>query len=204
LVEKRRTDRRIQRTQELVRQAFLSLVTERGYASLTIDDITERANVGRSTFYLHFSDKEHLLASTIEAFFGKLAKEIQEHPSPLTAEQWHTRATTFFKHVAENQPMYRLILASPSAIIAGRMRKVLMNNAKDYLATCWLKGRDDPVLTDLLANHLVFSVMSFCWWWMESATPHTCGEVANLFKELTTRGIAGVIEAARGKNTKTA
>jgi AcrR family transcriptional regulator len=54
-------DRRIQRTRALLLSALLDLIVERGYEELTVQDIVDRANVGRSTFYKHFLDKHELL-----------------------------------------------------------------------------------------------------------------------------------------------
>ena len=55
-----KTDRRIQRTRELLRKALMELIDEKGYDAVTIQDITERANLGRTTFYLHYQSKEDL------------------------------------------------------------------------------------------------------------------------------------------------
>ena len=60
-------DRRVQRTRQLLSSALLKLIEERGYDSLTVNDITEQANVGRATFYLHYQDKEQLLVAMAQA-----------------------------------------------------------------------------------------------------------------------------------------
>ena len=60
-------DRRIQRTRQLLREALFALIVERGYEAITVQDITERANLGRTTLYLHYRDKEELLKASIKA-----------------------------------------------------------------------------------------------------------------------------------------
>src|SRR5574338_1030565 len=70
-LEKSRTDRRIQRTRQSLRTALLALIKEKGYDAISIEDITERANVGRATFYLHYKDKEDLLLEE----FSEMANE---------------------------------------------------------------------------------------------------------------------------------
>ena len=52
-----RVDPRVKRTRKLLQQAFLELFQEKGFASISIQDITERATVNRATFYAHFPDK---------------------------------------------------------------------------------------------------------------------------------------------------
>ena len=68
----RAEDRRIQRTQQLLRGALLSLIQEKGFEGLSVQDIIDRANVGRATFYAHFDNKEDLLASGIEGLKASL------------------------------------------------------------------------------------------------------------------------------------
>jgi AcrR family transcriptional regulator len=79
-------DRRVQRTRELLQKALIELISEHGYDAITIQDIVERANVGRTTFYLHYSSKDDLFMSCHEAIvsqfhFGPL------YPHPLSREE---------------------------------------------------------------------------------------------------------------------
>jgi len=63
---KRNSDRRAQRTRQALLSAFVELVLARGYETLTTGEISRRANVGRSTFYLHYASKEELLKESIK------------------------------------------------------------------------------------------------------------------------------------------
>lgn len=63
-------DRRVQKTQSSLRQALLSLLAEKPYDSVAVKEILDRANVGRSTFYMHFRDKDDLLVSGIDDMIG--------------------------------------------------------------------------------------------------------------------------------------
>jgi AcrR family transcriptional regulator len=53
-----KTDRRVQRTRELLQKALIELISERGYDAITIQDIVDHANVGRTTFYLHYNSQD--------------------------------------------------------------------------------------------------------------------------------------------------
>src|SRR3990170_2749326 len=59
-------DRRVQKTRKLLQDSLIALVSEKGYESVTIQEILDRANVGRSTFYAHFQDKDQLLHSILD------------------------------------------------------------------------------------------------------------------------------------------
>ena len=81
-----KTDRRVRRTRELLERALIELIGERGYDAITIQDIVDRANVGRTTFYLHYNSKDDLFMSCHEAIvsqfqFGPL------YPHPLSREE---------------------------------------------------------------------------------------------------------------------
>ena len=68
-------DRRVQRTRTLLLDALLDLIAEKGYAAVTVQDIVDRANVGRSTFYAHFLDKRELLLSGVNGLLMFLAQQ---------------------------------------------------------------------------------------------------------------------------------
>src|SRR5438874_8424194 len=80
----RAEDRRIQRTQQLLRGALLSLIQEKGFEGLSVQDIIDRANVGRATFYAHFDNKEDLLASGIEGLKASLKERQRQALSQST------------------------------------------------------------------------------------------------------------------------
>ena len=74
-MKKIQMDRRIQRTRQLLHEALIELIQEKGYEAVTVQDILDRANLGRSTFYLHYRDKEELLLSGFE----RLRDEFEAH-----------------------------------------------------------------------------------------------------------------------------
>src|SRR3990172_4149344 len=71
-------DRRKERTQRLLRDAFMELIVEKGYDAVTILDITERANVARPTFYLHYNDKEDLLFKMMTEVYDDLSNSVEK------------------------------------------------------------------------------------------------------------------------------
>ena len=76
----KKTDRRVLRTRRALREALLSLILEQGYESVTIEEITDRADVGRTTFYLHYRDKEELLLECINGAVDDLVEEVSSIP----------------------------------------------------------------------------------------------------------------------------
>lgn len=71
-------DRRVQKSQEAIKKAFLILMDEKGFDSITIQDITDSANIGRRTFYHHYVDKYDLLSKMIEEHISQLRSICRE------------------------------------------------------------------------------------------------------------------------------
>jgi hypothetical protein len=76
-----RTDRRVQRSRAALQRALIDLIRERRYADITMQDIVDRANVGRTTFYLHFTSKDDLFLSCHEVIISELKPESRHHHS---------------------------------------------------------------------------------------------------------------------------
>src|SRR3989337_4369074 len=82
--KKNRPDRRIQRTRQALRRTLMELIKEKGYDSISVEEITQRANLGRATFYLHYKDKEDLLIDE----FSELANERARTLSGIPFSAW--------------------------------------------------------------------------------------------------------------------
>ena len=95
-------DRRVKRTRNLLGNALLELVQEKKFEQITIQDITDRADLNRATFYLHYGSKEELLANSLEGHFDALVEQI----TPLTLQKpiWENPEADemVFAHVAEH------------------------------------------------------------------------------------------------------
>ncbi len=96
-----RTDRRIKRTKELLSRALIGLILEKGYEKVSVQDILDRADVGRSTFYSHFENKEQLLFSGPRNMGHFLFGE-DEGPS--------AGFRPLFEHIGQNLPLAKALL----------------------------------------------------------------------------------------------
>src|ERR1044072_1707283 len=75
---KKKADRRVEITEQLLRDALFQLIEEKGFESLTVQEIIDRANVGRATFYTHFDNKEDLLISGLDQLQEALKQRQRE------------------------------------------------------------------------------------------------------------------------------
>ena len=122
-----KADRRTERTRQVLLAAFRELVLERTYDTLTVGDIVERANVGRSTFYDHYDGKDDLLGESVTTPFRALAAMVgmPEMPSTLVGTIAHFR---------ENQRVSRTLLSGPTRPILTRRLAELIESRLVTLA----------------------------------------------------------------------
>ncbi|AEI43481.1 TetR/AcrR family transcriptional regulator [Paenibacillus mucilaginosus] len=123
-------DRRIQRTRQMIADAFLSLLHRRPYEDISVLDISVQANINRSTFYAHYTDKEDLLTRMLTEHLGRLeellAGERCRLPSPPTFHEPDPLFLALFEHLSEHQLFYGAMLACDTpANIQDRMQKLL-------------------------------------------------------------------------------
>src|SRR5688500_10603832 len=74
------TDRRVRKSRQAIREAFISLVLDKGFEAVTVEDIAERADIARATFYAHYSDKHELLTT----LFDEITSEVTEQLTKVT------------------------------------------------------------------------------------------------------------------------
>src|SRR5215469_3915992 len=121
-------DRRIQRTHDVLHQALMSLIIEKGYEVITVQDIIDRANVGRSTFYTHYVGKQDLLRAGLK----HLKDQLIAHQRSALATKRKTNEGVFgfslplFEHVHSYRTVYHAIVGRQSgAIVIGELRTLL-------------------------------------------------------------------------------
>ncbi|MGN2635176.1 TetR/AcrR family transcriptional regulator [Nocardia takedensis] len=129
----RDTDRRVRRTRNLLNRALIELMLERGYDRISVADILERADIGRSTFYAHFRDKDDLLlvSSTeyLRATFTA-ARPDPDDPAAPSIDEPLAPVYTLFGTAAQNPQVYRALLgAKANAVLLratrGMVAKIL-------------------------------------------------------------------------------
>src|SRR5829696_4755972 len=103
-----KADRRSERTRRLLNAALIELMLEQRYDEITVQDIIDRANIGRSTFYAHYLDKEDLLVSGFTRVFDMLS----EHPQQGAEEKYQAPPSLarFFQHVQEHYHLYKALV----------------------------------------------------------------------------------------------
>ncbi|HEX8598634.1 MAG TPA: TetR/AcrR family transcriptional regulator [Chloroflexia bacterium] len=181
-------DRRVQRTRAVLQKALLDLIAERGYDATTIQDIVERANVGRTTFYLHYGSKDDLFMSCHEAIvsefhFGPL------HPHPLSREallspQVPPGMIAAYQHLKEAWArLHPIFQGKDGPLLLRRMRDWSAREIEANLRSAF-EGADSTIPLDVLAIYLAGAQLALVQWWLETPQPHTPESIAYTFHRL--------------------
>src|SRR5258707_9086076 len=137
----RKTDPRVVRTRQMLRDALISLILKNGYDDITIQDITDAAGLRRATFYLHYRDKEELLISTLQETFDDLVRQMENlHFEICTPESEEAEFLTILRHAEQNAALYRSILGGQGAALILRfVREYLIAGATRHLTNMTLE-----------------------------------------------------------------
>src|SRR5262245_32197205 len=181
-------DRRIQRTRKLLQDALIALILEKGYEAVTVQDIIDRANVGRSTFYAHFLDKQQLLLSGFEQLRVFLVK--QHAAMAASGEQRLGFSLAMFEHALSYRRVYRALIGKQSgAVMVRHMQEMLTDVVREELAA--LAPRDDtvPIPLEIVVQYTVSVFMGLLSWWADHEPPYTAAHMDTIFQQLTLPGV---------------
>jgi AcrR family transcriptional regulator len=192
-------DRRIQRTEQLLRDALIALILEKGYDAITIQDILDRANMGRSTFYAHYRDKEDLLLSGFQALFDAFQEEYRETATgPADSDQAQMEkdfSLFFFRHAASHRGLFKAMIGDQGGkIIQNHLLKYVTQYFRSHLASQFA-GQEKKIPVDLLAYFIASSYLSLLSWWLDHDLPYTAEEMDHMFQRLVFPGIRETIAA---------
>lgn len=199
-------DRRTQRTRRLLRDALMTLILEKGYDAVTVEDVTNRADLGRTTFYLHYRDKEELLLESIDAIANDLKAQVDLMRSKIAEGIPQPRPVHLaFRHAAENATLYRIILKGEGATKTSTfLRRFISDSATEYLST-WIERPEDkgphappklpPARLRLVADYFASALLGFLTWWLESDMPNSPEEMADFFSQIFFQGARHILNA---------
>lgn len=187
-------DRRVRRTRDRLHDALISLILEKGYDRTTVQDILDRADVGRSTFYAHYSSKDQLLLSGLADLRVALEAEITARSGPDTGEDAvMAPLLPLFQHAAGRRPLFRALTGGRGSALAVRAGRAMLSEViADRLRTR-LDVRDEPSL-DLAVAFLVNGLLGLLTWWIEHAPHVTAEEMLARFERLATEGVPQLLQ----------
>ena len=164
-MEHEKQDRRTRRTRQLLRDAFMALLKEKRYEDISVQDIIERADVARSTFYVHYVDKEDLLVGR----WGVFASNLGVHANGLKPEedQGHAVLSTlgWFQHIQAQADLLKIISKDPAMDLAMKtLHGILLDDMRIRIQGHLPENASIP--PSLAAEYLAGSLMTLLKWWV--------------------------------------
>jgi AcrR family transcriptional regulator len=177
-----RAERRKQHTRAILIQAATELLFERGYLSLTLQAITDRADVGYGTFYLHFQDKDDIVWAVLRYAFDIREKEIEatlaDVPHP---RREYLSWVIIFRYTAQQHREFLDIFGN-SAVLAQRYQKLLAEVHRQNLeAGTYRSPISLPV--DYLVQFITGALWNLLFWYAENPSRYTPEQMADMLFE---------------------
>jgi AcrR family transcriptional regulator len=187
------TDRRVRRTRDLLHRSLIALILEKGYARITVKDILDRADVGRSTFYTHYRDKDALLLDGGLDHLRAILIDIPDEPNTTAGSApVLPAALAVFRLVDSNRRLYRAMIGNRgSDLIVVSARTMLGDVLAEQLRA--RLPRHDARQLDVAVVFLVSALMGLITWWLDEQVPLSAPEMYARFENLATGGIAALL-----------
>jgi AcrR family transcriptional regulator len=185
-------DRRVRRTQQSLYSALVRLIVEKGYEAVTVNDILERANVGRSTFYSHHSGKESLLLSGIQRLREDLVRrEVADTSGPISPRPPLAFSRALFEHVQHHRALYRALGVEGSSVVLARIRGVLTEVVRADLVLTKRADSTRKISRSATIHAVVDAMISIIQWWVEMNPRLAPSDVDAVFRSLLIPAIDG-------------
>ena len=188
----RKDDRRILRTRSALRSAFRALIKEKPYEEITIEELTERANVGRTTFYLHYRDKESLLLEDFEKVMFAQAEQIS--PQPLVkafSRDGDNIVGAVLALVHENADLFQAITSEQSNKVFRRFHEIHTQAVARLIqfSPAVRQHINDDFPLDFILNYYSGALWSCIVWWIEQDFQPDIKQVTDSFLTLFVPGL---------------
>ncbi len=183
----KKVDRRIQRTQQLVRNAMLSLIQEKGFEALSVQEIIDRANIGRATFYAHFDSKDDLLVSGFEDLRASLRQRQREALSRSSTLDARVFAFSYelFAHAHEHRGIFQAMVGKRSgAAVQHVLRKLIVDLVREDVKAAAPRAADQAVPTEALVQFIAGALFGLLMWWTDGEMPLSVDKTNDLFRRL--------------------
>lgn len=173
------SDRRIQRTRRTLREALISLLLERGWDAVSVQDVCDKADVGRSTFYTHFADKEDLLVGG----FDDLRKALRRQLAPADPGHALPFAHGLIEHAHEQQRLFRALVGKRSGqVVLRRFRELVLDLVREDMSGLAAPGPNPEAAVHFIGG----AFLELLTWWLETRNSLTPADLERLFMGLAT------------------
>ena len=179
-------DRRQQKTRTAIFSAFTSLLAEKSYSKITVQEIIDAANVGRTTFYAHFETKDDLLKELCEELFGHIIGSAMDctHTHGLYSDGSAPESVFchLLQHLQENDRNIIALLSCESSEMFLRFFKGSLNELVRSQFINQNRKANTDIPEDFLINHISGSFVEMVLWWIRGHRKQTPEDLDRYFR----------------------
>lgn len=196
-VQRKQTkDRRIQKTEALLRGALGTLIREKSYEEIAVKEILNRANVGRSTFYTHFADKDELLLSCIHDMLRPAQPDGRGRAPAKSQAEILWFSLPIFEHIERHRGTGQAAMGPRGRqAVHEHLQQAITQLIEDQVRTALRRGcrTAGPASPDLLVRWIASTFVLVLNWWVECDSPLPAREADGLFRGLIEPSLAGAL-----------
>ncbi len=180
---KAKIDPRVRRTRRLLRDALVALILEKDYASISIKEITDRADVAYITFFRHYNGVDELLMEVLDEGLAELLQHIGTLAGKTESSAIEAEGRLIFEFIKQRSDLLRILLKSQSV---ARIRKSVNNNISTmYQQSCTpLQKPNSQIPIKVAGNHIATSLLSLIEWWLENKMSPPPAQMGKIYKTL--------------------
>ena len=191
LVKRKKSDRRASRTRRSLNDALIQLILEKRYDAITVQNVIDRADVGRSTFYAHYRDKEDLFRSSWEGLLDSFVRHIEWEKA---RGGRFVPVRELFRHVQEFHPFYRALTRSGKTDWLFKTGLSYLTKTIERALTSRLANKPQPIVPiPVLSNYLAGGILTLLKWWLDHNMPYPPERMDEIFHELVMPGFRSVL-----------
>jgi AcrR family transcriptional regulator len=189
----KKVDRRIQRTRKLLQDALITLILEKGDDKITVQDIIDEANVGRSTFYAHYLDKDDLMASSLELLRAELHQHLVGADNG-DGDEAAIASLALFRHTQKQHHLYKAMIGGRGIdIVVKAINDALMDHARTHFEQVEREQGELAVPVPVVATFLAGTLQTLLTWWLDNELPYSPERMNEIFMQLVMGGIDTVV-----------
>ena len=188
-------DRRVLRTRDALQETLISLILEKGYDALTIEEICAAANVGRSTFYAHYTSKDDLKRSAIDEHVRMLFRQPGAPPSGAAEQQPVSPTLAILEHARDHRHFCKAVVRGSGGTLAiDTIQTALADQMRKEFGEFGPRGSASAFHREFSVLFVVGAFMSVLTWWIEGGAKRPAEEMERLFRRLTNCGTRGLAD----------
>lgn len=189
-------DRRVERTRQALEAALLSLMKEKEFNVISVQEIIDRANVGRATFYSHYDNKEDLLESGFDGLLDTLRERQREgrRRGGSLDEQLFAFSHHLLAHANEHRGIFPAMVGKRGgALIQHLLRRLLVKVVREDVKALQSMGRTKALPDEAIVEFVAGGLFGLMMWWMSGKMKLSVEEIDEMFRRLATLAVKGAL-----------